>query len=147
VASGELTLELDRTLPAPRSRVFEAFADPGRLASWWGPEGFDIPRVRFEPAVGEPYRIEMQPPTGEPFHVAGEFTAVDPPGLLAFSFRWDPPDPDDVENLVQLTFRDAGDGTELSLVQGPFRTEERRALHRDGWTDSLDKLEALLSSG
>jgi uncharacterized protein YndB with AHSA1/START domain len=147
VASGGLTLELDRRLPGPPSRVFEAFTDPGRLASWWGPEGFSVPRLRFEPVVGEEYRIEMQPPEGEPFHLAGQFTAVDPPGLLAFSFRWEPPDPDDVENVVELAFRPAGDATELALVQGPFRTEERRALHRDGWTDSLNKLEALLSAG
>jgi uncharacterized protein YndB with AHSA1/START domain len=115
-------------------------------SDWWGPEGFTIPRVRFEPAVGEPYRIEMQPPAGDAFHLTGEFTAVDPPGLLAFSFRWEPPDPDDVDNVVELVFRAAGDGTEVALVQGPFKTDERRALHRDGWTDSLNKLESPLSA-
>jgi hypothetical protein len=31
------------------------------------------------------------------------------------------------------------------LTQGPFKNEARRALHRDGWTDSFDKLEQLLS--
>ena len=30
------------------------------------------------------------------------------------------------------------------MTQRPFKTEARRALHRDGWTDSLDKLERLL---
>lgn len=147
MVAGNLTLELHRQLPAPPSRVFEAFADSDRLANWWGPEGFSIPRLRFGPAVGEAYRIEMQPPDGDAFHLAGEFTAVDPPRLLAFSFRWQPPDPDDVDNLVELFFLDAGDTTELALAQGPFKTEERRALHRDGWTDSLNKLEALLSAG
>jgi uncharacterized protein YndB with AHSA1/START domain len=147
VASGALTLALNRQLPATPSEVFEAFTDPARLASWWGPEGFSVPRLQFEPVVGEAYRIEMRPPEGEPFHLAGRFTAVDPPGLLAFSFRWEPPDPDDVENVVELSFRPGGDATELALVQGPFRTEARRALHDGGWTDSLNKLEALLSSG
>ena len=146
MASGGLRLELDRQLPAPPSRAFEAFTDPGRLASWWGPEGFSVPRVRFAPVVGEAYRIEMQPPDGDAFHLAGEFTAVDPGKVLAFSFRWEPPDPDDVDNVVKLTFRPAGDATELALVHGPFRTEERRALHHDGWTDSLNRLEALLSA-
>lgn len=146
MASGGLTLELNRPLPAPPARVFEAFTDPSRLASWWGPEGFSVPRLRFEPVVGEAYRIEMQPPEGDAFHLAGEFTAVDPPELLAFSFRWEPPDPDDVENVVELAFQPARNASELALVQGPFRTEERRALHRDGWTGSLDKLEALLSA-
>jgi uncharacterized protein YndB with AHSA1/START domain len=145
VASGGLTLELDRTLPALRSRVFEAFTDPAQLAGWWGPEGFSIPSVEFEPRAGESYRIEMQPPDGDAFYLAGEFRAVDPPERLAFTFRWEEPDPDDVENVVELAFGEAGEATELALVQGPFRTEARRALHHDGWTDSLNKLEALLS--
>jgi hypothetical protein len=51
-----------------------------------------------------------------------------------------------VENVVELVFRPAGESTELALVQEPFRTEERRALHDGGWTDSLNKLEALLSA-
>ena len=34
--------------------------------------------------------------------------------------------------------------TEVSLSQGPFKTEERQDLHRDGWTESFDKLEAVL---
>jgi uncharacterized protein YndB with AHSA1/START domain len=146
MASGELTLELDRTLPAARSRVFEALSDRDQLASWWGPEGFTIPSLRFEPRTGEGYRIEMQPPEGDAFFLAGEFRAVEPPERLAFTFRWEDPDPDDVENVVELVFGDAGESTELALVQGPFKTEARRALHDGGWTDSLDKLEALLSA-
>jgi hypothetical protein len=33
----------------------------------------------------------------------------------------------------------------LTLELGPFRTEDRRALHRDGWADSLDKVERLVA--
>jgi uncharacterized protein YndB with AHSA1/START domain len=39
----------------------------------------------------------------------------------------------------------AEQGTRVVLEQGPFKTEARRALHRDGWTDSLDRLEQALS--
>ena len=147
MASGDLTLALGCRLPAPPSSVWDAFTDPDRLARWWGPKGFSIPSLRFELRVGEGYRIEMQPPEGDAFHLAGEFRAVDPPRRLSFTFRWEEPDPDDVENVAELVFGDAGESTELALAQGPFRTEARRALHHDGWTDSLDKLEALLSRG
>jgi hypothetical protein len=30
------------------------------------------------------------------------------------------------------------------MTQSPFKTQMRRALHRDGWTNSLDKLEQVL---
>jgi uncharacterized protein YndB with AHSA1/START domain len=144
-ARGGLTLELRRVLPAPRPAVFAAFTDPAALATWWGPQGFSIPSLEFHARVGHPYRIEMQPPEGAAFHLAGEFRVVDPPARLAFTFAWEPPDPDDVETLVTLVFSDLGGSTEVTLTQGPFTTEVRLALHRAGWTDSFDKLERLLS--
>lgn len=144
--SDGLALEMTRVLPAAASRVYEAFSDPGVLARWWGPQGFSTPSLEFDPRVGETYRIEMQPPDGEAFYLTGEFRAVDPPNRLSFTFRWEEPDPDDVETLVELSFVDLGESTEVVLTQGVFKTEGRRALHRDGWTDSFDKLEALLSS-
>ena len=139
-------LELTRVLRAPPSVVFRAFTDATQLAAWWGPEGFTTPSMDFDPRVGAPYRIEMQPPEGDPFHLAGEFVEVDPPARLAYTFVWEPPDPDDAETRVDLTFRDLGDSTEVGLVQGSFTTEDRRALHRDGWTDSFDKLERVLAA-
>lgn len=139
-------LEMERVLPAARSAVFAAFSDPDRLARWWGPEGFTIPRLSFQAQVGASYRIEMQPPTGDSFYLTGEFREVEPLDRLAFTFAWEEPDADDVETLVRLAFRDLGDSTRVALNQGPFKTEARRALHRDGWADSLDKLERLVST-
>ena len=143
--TASLTLELTRTLPAAPARVFEAFTDPKELATWWGPEGFSIPNLDFEPRAGAGYRIEMQPPDGEAFYLAGEFRVVDPPSRLAFTFRWEAPDPDDVETVADLAFEEVGEATEVDFSQGPFKTEDRRELHRGGWSDSFDKLEALLA--
>jgi uncharacterized protein YndB with AHSA1/START domain len=87
----------------------------------------------------------MQPPQGDAFQLTGTFREVDVPARLAFSFEWVPADPDDVETVAELSFASRGDATEIQLVQGPFKTEERRALHRDGWTESFDKLVELVS--
>ena len=111
-----------------------------------GPEGFTTPSLEFQPRVGERYRIEMQPPEGDPFYLTGEFREVDPPARLACTFVWEDPDPDDIETLVALSFRDLGESTEVAFTQGPFKTEARRALHRDGWMDGFDKLERLISA-
>ena len=88
----------------------------------------------------------MQPPQGDAFCLIGEFREVDPPARLAYTFVWEDPDPDDVETLVALLFHGLGESTEVALTQGPFKTEARRALHREGWTDSFDKLEKLTSA-
>jgi len=143
--SADLTLEIKRIVPAAPAVVFRSFSDANELAKWWGPRGFTIPSLEFAPRVGEPYRIEMQPPEGDRFNLAGAFRAVDPPARLAYTFVWEEPDPDDVETLVDLRFRNLSEATEVALTQGPFKTEARLALHRDGWTDSLEKLERLVA--
>ena len=119
--------------------------DPGELARWWGPSGFTTPRIDSDVRVGGAYRIEMQPPEGERFFLRGEFLSVEPPAELAYTFVWEDPDPDDRENIVRLSLRDLGDATEVSLDQRPFATEARRALHEQGWSDSFDKLQGLLT--
>jgi uncharacterized protein YndB with AHSA1/START domain len=145
--SGGLSLEMRRVLPAAPRLVFAAFTDSNQLARWWGPQGFTMPSVHFDPHVGETYRIEMQPPEGDAFYLTGEFREVDPPARLAFTFVYEDPDPDDVETVVELSFRSFGSETEIAFTQGPFKTEARRQLHQNGWGDSFDRLEQLLSVG
>jgi uncharacterized protein YndB with AHSA1/START domain len=142
-ASG-LVLELKRVVQASRARIFRALTQPEELAAWWGPQGFTIPAVDLDLRVGGRYRFTMQPPDGEPFHLSGEFLAIEAPSRLAYSFRWEEPDPDDRTTVVTLSLLEVGQATELSLRQGGFATEARLALHRDGWTDSFAKLRELL---
>jgi uncharacterized protein YndB with AHSA1/START domain len=138
---------MKRVIRASRPLVFKALTEPHELAKWWGPSGFTAPSVEVDLRVGGSYRIAMQPPDGDLFYLAGEFREVDPPARLAYTFRWEDPDPDDRETLVTLTLQDSGASTELILTQGEFATEGRRALHHQGWTDSLDRLQELMSPG
>jgi uncharacterized protein YndB with AHSA1/START domain len=144
-ASDELTLHLERVLPAPRSLVFRAHAAPDLLAKWWGPAGFSAPSVELDVRVGGGYRIAMQPPDGPLFYLSGEFLEVDPATRLAYTFRWEDPDPDDRETVVTFSLRELGGATALSIDQGVFATQGRRALHEQGWTESLDRLHELMS--
>lgn len=140
----KLALRLERVLPAPRPLVFRMHTEPALLAQWWGPKGFSIPSVDLDLRVGGEYRIEMQPPEGDVFFLSGEFREVEPDSRLAYTFRWEPPDPDDRETTAVLSFRDLGESSSLTVDQGPFATVERRALHEQGWTESMDRLEELI---
>jgi uncharacterized protein YndB with AHSA1/START domain len=144
--SGGLTLRLNRVVAAPRTQVFDACTNPDELPYWWGPHGFTSPQIDLDLRVGGAYRFAMQPPDGEMFHLSGEFLAIEPPARLAYTFRWEEPDPDDRETVVDLSLRDLDDSTEVALVQSGFATEARRALHEAGWTDGLDRLQELMSS-
>lgn len=143
---GGLKLHLERVLRAPRSVIFQALTEPQELAKWWGPDGFSIPSVESDLRPGGDYRIAMQPPEGDLFYLVGEFLEVEPPQRLSYTFRWEDPDPEDRETVVTLSLRDiGGTSAELVLTQGDFATEGRQALHDEGWTQSLDKLEELMS--
>jgi uncharacterized protein YndB with AHSA1/START domain len=144
--SEELSLHLVRVLPAPRSVIFSLHAEPEQWARWWGPRGFTVPRIEVDLRVGGSYRIEMQPPEGDSFALVGEFRRIEAPELLSYTFRWEPPDPDDQETVVDFSLRENGDGTEVTVDQRPFRTESRRELHTQGWTDTLDRLGALVAN-
>ncbi len=125
--------------------MFAAHVDPDELAAWWGPRGFTAPQVELDARVGGRYRIAMRPPGGDPFHVSGEFREVAPPTRLVYTFRWEEPTPDDRETLVALSLAERDGATALVVEQGVFATQERRSLHVNGWTETLDRLEELLA--
>jgi uncharacterized protein YndB with AHSA1/START domain len=139
-------LKQEHTFVAPPERVFSLFTEPAELARWWGPHGFTTPEIHLDLHVGGSFRFTMKPPDGEAFHLSGEFLEIDPPQRLAFTFRWDEPGPDDRETVVVLTLQPQEGATIVSLSQAEFATEERLELHRTGWAESFEKLEAELNS-
>jgi uncharacterized protein YndB with AHSA1/START domain len=146
VQPGQLALRMKRIVRAPASAVFRACTEPQELAKWWGPRGFTTPAIELDLRVGGRYRFAMRPPEGDLFHLTGEFREVDPPSRLAYTFVWESPDPDDRETVVSLAFRDVDGSTEVHFTQGMFATEGRRALHEQGWTESFERLQGLLSA-
>ena len=146
MVESELRLELENVLAVPQERVFAAFVDAEQLRRWWGPAGFSVSHLEFDAVEGASYRIAMQPPEGEIFHISGVFLAVEPPRRLVFTFVYEEPDPDDQETVVTARFEPGTDsGTQVMLDHGPFKTAPRQQLHRDGWTQTLERLDEFLA--
>jgi uncharacterized protein YndB with AHSA1/START domain len=137
-------LHLEKIIVAAPSRVFAAFVDAEQLRRWWGPAGFTVPKLQFDANEGTDYRIVMQPPDGDVFHIRGTFRVVEAPHRLSFTFIYEEPDPEDQETVVTLTFEPTDPGTRVILEQGLFKTPARLELHREGWTETLDRLERSL---
>ena len=144
--TGGLILNLECTLDAPPEEIFRMLTVSTEVVKWWGPRGFTTPAAELNLTEGGLYRFRMTPPDGEPFHLSGEFLEINPPWRLVYTFRWEEPTPDDRETVVDLSLGSTGEAALLVLAHGPFLTEERLAVHRTGWTESFEKLQAVLGS-
>jgi uncharacterized protein YndB with AHSA1/START domain len=111
-----------------------------------GSSGFYHAGHRARPPRRRPLSVRDAAPEGDLFHLTGEFREVDPASRLVYTFVWEPPDPDDRETVVTLSFRDLDGSTQVDFTQGVFATEEQRALHEQGWTESFERMQELLSA-
>lgn len=59
--------------------LFAAFADPARVARWWGPDGFTSTIHEFELRPGGRWRLTMHAPDGTAYENESVFVEVDRP--------------------------------------------------------------------
>lgn len=67
-----------RLMSAARPEVYAAFADPARLAEWWGPRDFTCAIHAFDLRPGGRWRITLRDPAGRSFENESEFLTVRP---------------------------------------------------------------------
>jgi|SRR5271166_3940829 len=137
-----LTLELRRSFPVPRERLFNAWTDPAEVRHWFGPEGANVLDVKMDVRVGGRYLISVKGCEGDTTNtVVGEFREVTPPSKVEYTWRWDgDSDWDGVESVVTVEFLERAGGSELRLTHRGFPSEESRNRHEHGWTGTLEKL-------
>jgi glutathione S-transferase len=130
-------IRVERVIRAPREDVFDAWTDPGRLRSWWGPPGVPVSRLDGELRPGSAYRIAMVEPTGNERVLEWTFREVDPPRRLVYGWRWLSGGGDD--SLVVVEFTDLGDRTRVSVEHSGLPAASRD-VHERGWIGCLDAL-------
>ena len=144
---------LERVIDAPREMVFKAWTDEEQMARWWGPHGFTNPVCQLDVRPGGAIRIDMTDADGAVYPMTGEFKEIVSPERLVFSaFAFDgQSDEPGLEALTTVTFADLGGKTKLTVksVVVNVRVEFLEALAgmEEGWSQSLERLEALLGAG
>jgi uncharacterized protein YndB with AHSA1/START domain len=167
VSVAERSFTLTRWFDAPRKRMWRAWTDPRELAAWWGPHDYSNPVVEADLRPGGSLRIVMRSPDGVDFPATGQFLEVDPPSRLVFtddvndeapaewrarldSYRPSLPAGAPLRLVVSVTFEERDGGTLLSITNGFASEEDRDAIMRDGavsgWSESLERLESLVSA-
>jgi len=138
--AGERELVITRIFDAPRHLVFQAWTEPGRVARWWGPQGFVTTYSDMDIRPGGTFRVCMRSPEGAEHWKQGVYREVVKPERLVFTFAWEDPEGKPIhQTLVTVTFAEQGDRTALTLHQGIFETVERCDDHRRGWTSTLQR--------
>jgi uncharacterized protein YndB with AHSA1/START domain len=147
---GQGTVRLTRVLDAPRTLVWQAWTDPKMMAQWFGPRGFTASVPELDVRVGGTLRIVMHGPDGNDYPMKGVFREVVPPERLVFSNTAVDQDGNHLlEGETIVTFAEHGGKTTLTLKthavgRVPIAPQMLAGMEA-GWSQSLDKLQALLA--
>ena len=137
-------LRIERTFDAPVERVFDAWTSEEVLRRWLhGMPGWQTPTAEVDLRVGGAIRIVMRDPDGGAESGAtGEYTVVDPPRRLVFTWVWD--DQPDLPQLIELEFSERDGRTTVRMTNSSIPSDERAASQDRGWNVCFDNLERLL---
>jgi len=143
---------IERTFSAPRALVFDCFTRAEHLARWWGPHHFDAPLCEVDARPGGAIRIDMRGPEAYGTHpITGEFLEIERPDAFSMVIRgFQEPDGSwGIEHVTSFRFEDApGGGTRMQMRTEVKQVSEKmiQALQgmKEGWSQSFEKLEALL---
>jgi uncharacterized protein YndB with AHSA1/START domain len=142
-------VDLTRVFNAPRELVYNAFTDPDRLARWYGPVGFSVPRdsVDVDARVGGHLRLVMASNTDPGLRSAVDlrFTEVVENELLVGTEVWEgiPGQQGTWTSHRRLEFHDEGHRTRLVLREGPHPAGMAEG-GRQAWESLFTRLDALL---
>lgn len=144
-------ITITRIFNAPRELVFKTWTEAEHLAKWWGPKDYTTPVCEVDLRPGGRIRLTMQGPDGELLPSNGYFREIDPPKRLVFittGFEL-PSGEAQLEVINTATFEDLGGKTKMTLHAAVIRMtpdlEWAVGGMNQGWSESLDKLEALFN--
>ncbi len=131
-----------RVIGVPRERVWEAFADPKRLAQWWGPKGFTNTFQEFDFKPGGYWRFVMRGSNGTDHPNESCFVEVVKPERIIFDHLSDP------KFRMTMTFAEEAGKTRLTW-QGLFESvaeyDRVKKFAAKANEQNFDRLEALLT--
>jgi uncharacterized protein YndB with AHSA1/START domain len=144
-------LVITRVFDAPRRLVFKMWTDPKHLAQWWGPHRFTNPVCELDVRPGGAILIHMRGPDGTVHPMSGVFREIVEPERLVFTTAVDDANGNRLlEGHNVVTFAERGGKTTLTLQARAvgFVAIAAKMLNgmEAGWTQSIDRLEALVST-
>lgn len=151
-------LVIERTLNAPRERVWQMWTDPEHLMQWWGPEYFISPSARIDLRVGGKYLFCMRTPEGQDLYSTGVYKEIVPVERLVYTDSFSDAQGSVVsgaeygagedfpsELLVSVTLQEEDGKTRMTLKHAGLPAGPIQAMTGLGWNTSFDKMAKALA--
>ena len=135
----QLMADVRRTVPAARSRVYDAWITPA-LFTHWRPLGYRLAATQMDVRAGGECRWVATGEGGQRTEVTSRYLEVQPGSRLVHTWPLG-----DVPTQVSVSFEDADAGTAIAIEHGPFASERARGRHVAIWADLLDIVAAALA--
>lgn len=154
------TLTIERTFDAPKSKVWQAYANKDLFSQWWGPEGWEttVKEFSFKPGGRNHYRMKcVDENQGEWFGQESwglmEYKAVEEPDRFTYVDYFSDAEGSIPNDMPVLTItvelqESEGKTTLVSYIQGNSAEDIEKLLNMgmiEGFSSSADKLERLVT--
>jgi uncharacterized protein YndB with AHSA1/START domain len=140
----EYVVRIERIFDAPAAEVFDAWTSAEVMRRWLHPgPDWETPVAEVDLRVGGGVRVVMRSPDGTEAGARGEYAVIDRPHRLVMTWIFESQPTD--EQLIELTFSEAGGSTTVLMVNSRISTDERRRSQDTGWRACLEELAQLLS--
>jgi uncharacterized protein YndB with AHSA1/START domain len=136
------SLTLVRRMKAPPARVWAHWTQPALMMAWFGPHHTRAEHAEAELRPGGRFRVVLREDTGATHEATGAYAEIEAERRLVFSWNW-VSTPERVSR-VTVELRPVPEGTEVTLTHDRFADADTATRHRRGWTESLERLVALL---
>jgi uncharacterized protein YndB with AHSA1/START domain len=135
------SLTLVKRINAPPARVWDAWTRPDLMVLWFGPHHTRAEHAEAELRIGGGFRVVLREDNGARHEAVGGYAEIEPERRLVFSWHW-ASTPERVSRVTVL-FRAIAEGTEVTLTHDRLADADTATRHRRGWTESLERLEAM----
>jgi uncharacterized protein YndB with AHSA1/START domain len=137
-------VRIERTFDATAEEVFDAWTSPEVLRRWLhAGNDWDTPTAEVDLRVGGEVRIVMRDTDGRETAMGGEYTLIERPRRLAFT--WEFGDHPGNRQMIEIEFTERDGATTVLFVNRDISTDRRVEEQYDGWNLCFDNLERVLA--
>lgn len=149
---------VSRILDAPVEEVWKAWSEPAYVTQWWGPTGFTSPSAEMNFRVGGASLVCMRAPTeygGQDMYHTWTYATIARHQRIEFVSNFADKDGTHLDPVAMgmplgiphvITFKATGDGgTEMTVTEHGYVTEQARDLSKTGMEQCLDKMAAIFA--